>query len=224
LTNPLHRWPLPRPCGIPPSRGRAPLQATASPILSSTSAFLQSLDPTATSPGHRRSGPPKHLSWALVPFSTVRRRGSTIRGRSHHPLRSAFRVWLPSWRLAPLDARSGLFHPDSAPGISPCGAFSSREVGPGFPDRRTRLPSAPRISPTRRTAPADIATTGYRALALPRSPLTFNGCLARSRLDAPLGFVPSRVSCRPPCPWLAPKGSPCTLHRNPAEGEEPTGA
>jgi hypothetical protein len=69
-------------------------------------------------------GPPKRphsrqLSWAFAPFNTCQRRGSTIRGRRHRPLRSAFRVWLPSWRLAPLNAWSGLFHPDSVPGIPP---------------------------------------------------------------------------------------------------------
>jgi hypothetical protein len=43
------------------------------------------------------------------------------------------------------------------------------------------------------TAPAGIAITGYRALALPRSPSPRDRCLARRRLDAPLGFSPSRV-------------------------------
>jgi len=35
------------------------------------------------------------------------------------PLRSAFRVWLPSWRVTPSEPVSGLFRPDSAHGIHP---------------------------------------------------------------------------------------------------------
>jgi hypothetical protein len=33
------------------------------------------------------------------------------------PLRSAFRVWLPSWRFSPLDTWPALFRAGSAPGI-----------------------------------------------------------------------------------------------------------
>jgi hypothetical protein len=76
--------------------------------------------------------------------------------------------------------------------------------GNGFP--RSPHPPAVRTrqSPVR-DAPAGIATTGFRALALPRSPRTRDGCLANRGLDAPLGFTPSRASCRPSCPRLAPR-------------------
>jgi hypothetical protein len=36
-----------------------------------------------------------------------------------HPLRSALRVWLPSWRLPPRGSLPDLFHSGSAPGIHP---------------------------------------------------------------------------------------------------------
>ena len=35
------------------------------------------------------------------------------------PLRSAFRVWLPSWRLTPINPWPVFFHTDSAHGINP---------------------------------------------------------------------------------------------------------
>jgi len=45
-----------------------------------------------------------------------------------HPLRSACRVWLPSWRLTPSEPAPALFRADSALGIAPFGAFPSQKV------------------------------------------------------------------------------------------------
>jgi hypothetical protein len=58
------------------------------------------------------------LSWAFAPFSTCKERRSTYRGHTR-PLRSACRVWLPSWRLAPSEPGPGLFRPGGARGIHP---------------------------------------------------------------------------------------------------------
>jgi hypothetical protein len=103
------------------------------------------------------------------------------------PLRSAFRVWLPSWRFAPLTAWPGLFHPDSARGIRPFGAFSSHEVAIAFPRPLNPHAVSPARSPTGEPAGrnAEHRLPGFH----PReSPWLANGCLARGELDAPLGF------------------------------------
>jgi hypothetical protein len=58
---------------------------------------------------------------ALMGFGSLqhmRDRRSTCRGLAR-PLRSAFRVWLPSWRLAPFDPVPVLFHTGGAHGIHP---------------------------------------------------------------------------------------------------------
>jgi hypothetical protein len=64
------------------------------------------------------------------------------------PLRSASRVWPPSWRFTPPETWPGLFHPDSVPGILPFGAFPFRKVAIAFPQ-----PPNPRaVNPTRSPA------------------------------------------------------------------------
>jgi len=75
------------------------------------------------------------------------------------PLCSAFRVWLPSWRLAPLKAWPGLFRPGSAPGILPFEAPHGRWLSP-FDDRRTCLPLAQHDFPQLLTATSRC--TGHR--------------------------------------------------------------
>jgi hypothetical protein len=65
------------------------------------------------------------LSWTLLPFSTYKDRRSASRGHAGPP-RSAFRVWLPSWRFPPCDPGPALFHAGSAPGICPFRAFPCR--------------------------------------------------------------------------------------------------
>jgi hypothetical protein len=103
------------------------------------------------------------------------------------PLRSAFRVWLPSWRFPPFDPVPVLFHTGSALGIYPS------ELSPltGHP-RRFR-----REGPTYRFFPADIPGTEVPSrLDRPRflgfapceSPWRRQACLAPQPLDAPLGF------------------------------------
>jgi hypothetical protein len=188
------------------------LQATASPILSSTSAFLQSLDPTATSPGPRRS---EKTQAPLLGFGSLQ----------HIP---AKRVHDPRMEPPPASFRlQGL-----ATLLTACsprrlvGSVSSRQRSWDFPLRSFRLPGGgngfprsphppavrPRKSPVR-IAPAGIATTGYRALALPRSPRTRGRCLASRRLDAPLGFSPSRVVLPTALYEARAPHSPCVLRR-----------
>jgi hypothetical protein len=63
------------------------------------------------------------------------------------PLRSAFRVWPPSWRFTPRSAWSGLFRPDSVRGILPSEPSPPERWLSAFPRRRTRLPLARRDLP-----------------------------------------------------------------------------
>jgi len=58
------------------------------------------------------------LSWTSLPFSTPRSRGPLSTGFAC-PLRSAFRVWLPSWRLAPSGPAPVFFRTGGAHGIRP---------------------------------------------------------------------------------------------------------
>jgi hypothetical protein len=114
------------------------------------------------------------------------------------PLRSAFRVWLPSWRFAPLTAWPGLFHPDSARGIPPFGAFPSRMVAAAFP----RLLNPHAVSPVRSpTGEPAGRNTRHRLPGFHpcESPWSADGCLARGKLDAPLGFPLPRQCHRTNC-------------------------
>jgi hypothetical protein len=114
------------------------------------------------------------------------------------PLRSAFRVWLPSWRFAPLTAWPGLFHPDSARGIRPFGAFSSRKVAAAFPRPLNPHAVSAARSPTGEPAGrnAEHRLPGFDPC---ENPWPVIGCLARDELDAPLGFPLPRRCHRTHC-------------------------
>ena len=83
-------------------------------VLSSNLTFpLECYPATPTRPPQRPS--------SLMGFTSLqhlRNSRSTLRGLAG-PLRSAFRVWLPSWRLAPSNPAPVLFHTGGAPGIHP---------------------------------------------------------------------------------------------------------
>lgn len=139
------------------------------------------------------------------------------RAKAIRLLCSAFRVWLPSWRFTPLDAWSGLFHPDGVLGIPP-----TERSPPGRWDE-VSLNAEPACrchresSPVRRSTPAGIAAADFRALALPRSPMVRRRCLARDALEAPLGFSLPGFCCRPPCRRAHAPDSPGALRRVPTE-------
>ena len=104
------------------------------------------------------------------------------------PLRSAFRVWLPSWRLTPRDPVPVLFRTGRALGIYPS------ELSPSG-----RYPARFRVeTPTYCFARRYTCTEGTGRLDRPQflgfspsgSPWQPNVVLARQPLDAPLGFAP----------------------------------
>jgi hypothetical protein len=126
------------------------------------------------------------LSWAPSPYSTSGTAGPLLAGFTC-PLRSAFRVWLPSWRFPPFDSVPVLFRTGGAHGIHPS------ELSP--PERYPRVPTGmdpPTVSPTR-TPPAEAEgrPRGPRFLGFDPSgnPSRPSVCLARQPLDAPLGFT-----------------------------------
>jgi hypothetical protein len=77
------------------------------------------------------------------------------------PLRSAFRVWLPSWRFPPLETSPALFRADSTPGIR----HTLRSVplpggtGDHYSHRWTRLPLPDRCTVGRTLRPDRSTST-----------------------------------------------------------------
>jgi hypothetical protein len=127
------------------------------------------------------------------------------------PLRSASRVWLPSWRLAPLTAWPGLFHPDSARGISPFGAFASPRVADAFPRPLDPPAVNPARSPPGRTCRPErgIPTSGLCPL---RESLVHRRVFSPRRTGCSLGIPPSRALPSDELPGFHPV-SPHTLGR-----------
>jgi hypothetical protein len=95
--------------------------------LSSDFAFLQSLAQRNLVPGRSRTTP--LLGFASLQHSRVRR--STPRGRPS-PLRSAFRVWLPSWRRTPAEPLPAFFHAGGALGFCPSELSPPERYPPRF--------------------------------------------------------------------------------------------
>jgi hypothetical protein len=134
----------------------------------------------------------------------LKNRRSTSRGLAH-PLRSAFRVWLPSWRLTPFDPVPVFFRTGSAPGIHPSEHFPlGRYPGCYHPEAPTYR-STYRCSRRQSVGPAQQApVSGFRPF---RESLTTDKGLARQPLDAPMGLCPSRVPGWRPCPRFLPDSS-----------------
>jgi hypothetical protein len=83
--------------------------------LSSSSAFLQSM----TQPNLVSEPQPANSSHGFpFPFSTFGTEDPLAAGFAC-PLRSTFRVWVPSWRFPPFGTSPALFHAGSARGIRP---------------------------------------------------------------------------------------------------------
>jgi hypothetical protein len=152
-------------------------------VLSSNLTFpLECYPATPTRPPQRPS--------PLMGFRSLqhsRNPRSTLRGLAG-PLRSAFRVWLPSWRLAPSDPAPVLFHTGGAPGIYPSKVSSpARFRQPfGWEEPTYRWPSG--FFRRRSVRPARRASvSGFTPLGIALRP---HGVLGRGSPAPPLGFAP----------------------------------
>jgi hypothetical protein len=182
---------LPRSCGFPLRSGerrcKQPRPQSSRRLRRSSRVLTSTVASLDEPPKRPRS---RQLSWASCSLQHMPAK-RVHRSRAAPPP-AAFRLQGLATLLAACSPRRlvGPLSSRQRSWDSPYGAFSSRVVGCGFPQRRTRLPLRPRLTPARRSAPASIATPSYRALALPRSPVVRRRCLARDGLEAPLGFLP----------------------------------
>jgi hypothetical protein len=140
--------------------------------------------------------------WSLQ-HSRVRR--STSRGRCRRPLRSAFRVWLPSGRFTPSEPVPVLFRTGGALGIHPS------ELSPPGRYRARFRAEAPTYRSTRRCSRRRSDGPAQRAAV--SGLLPFRESLAAKRefsavaAGCSLGFCPSRVCRRKPRSGLHPNSS-----------------
>jgi hypothetical protein len=107
--------PLPWPCGFPKT-GLRRTRLTSRRSLFPSFAFLQSI-PWLHLAGCAVKDNIAGTSPGLSCPSALPRTGDTLLAGLPRPLRSAFRVWLPSWRFPPPGPAPTLFHADSAPGL-----------------------------------------------------------------------------------------------------------
>jgi hypothetical protein len=109
------------------------------------------------------------LSWTFFPYSTSGYGGPSSR-EFHVPIRSTFRVWLPSWRLTPSEPLPALFHARSALGITPSELSPPGRYRRGFPREEPayRLPG--RLSNRTSILTNLPPSRDFRALPLPGIP------------------------------------------------------
>jgi hypothetical protein len=134
----------------------------------------------------------------------IRSRRSTFR-RFACLLRSAFRVWLPSWRFTPFESLSVFFHTDGAHGIHPSETFPfGRSSGCYHPMRPTyRL--AKRYSRRRSAGPArEASVPGFLPF---RRSLTIGRFFRPPIAGASHGVHPSRVFQQKPWSGFRPTSS-----------------
>jgi hypothetical protein len=132
----------------------------------------------------------------------IKDRRSTHRGLKPCPLRSAFRVWLPSWRLTPAEPVPVLFHTGGAHGIRPSELSPLRRYPPRFRGGRTHIPFHPSVIPAPKRW-AGPTGRGSWAVALPRVPGGQAG-FSSPTTGCSLGLRPLRVCQRQPCPGFHP--------------------
>jgi hypothetical protein len=176
-------------------------------LLSSGFASHQSL----TQPDLARQPEPTGTSHGLlVPTA---RQGSKVHlpRASAHPLRSAFRVWLPSWRFAPFGPVPVLFHTGSAHGIHPSEVSPLRRSPTCYQPEWPTYRSTWRCSRRRSAGPAQQASVPGSWPS--RESLASGRGFSPPSAGASLGFHPSRVPGRKPRPSLHPVSSHALCER-----------
>jgi hypothetical protein len=160
----------------------------------------------------------RHLSWASAPFSTSGIGGPPHAGQS---LPATFRLQGLATLLTvcSLRARAGFVSHRRRSWDSPFGAFPSRKVSAAFPPRRTHIPfNLSVLPPPRRWAgPTGRGSWAFTLPGVPGSRTGFNS----PATGCSLGFHPSRVFPREPCPGLHPDSSHALRKINPCGPHSP---
>ena len=120
--------------------------------------------------------------------SALARIGDPLIADLPRPLRSTFRVWLPSWRFPPSEPGSALFRADSAHGIRPSELCSAQKVPEALPQPTNPLAVSTDATHLRLTPQAVTrsATSGLWPLRASRiAEASFDN---HRRSVAPLGF------------------------------------
>jgi hypothetical protein len=145
-------------------------------------------------------------------------RKSTDRGRCRRPLRSACRVWSPSWRFAPSEPVPVFFRTGGALGIRPSELSPLGRCPPRFRAEEPTYRFSCRCSRRRRRW-AGPTGRGFWAVTLSRVPCGSRGFSALTA-GCSLGLRPSRVYRRKPRPGFCPNSSRA-LCRHSSFGERP---
>jgi len=209
FTIPLRRWPFPRPCGLPwANAGWVRLTSQHTPLIDfSVPPESFSADPSHAHRARRlyKAGSSHGLRFPTA-HSSEKDPLTAGRAKTRYVPPSGFGYPLDGFR--PFCAWSGLFRPDSAPGILPFGAFPAHKVATAF----LRPPNLRAVNPTRSSsgqAAKPVRRASTSRLRPSRASLAASGGLARGTLDAPLGFCPSKVL--PPAALLGlPPEAPLT--------------
>jgi hypothetical protein len=147
-------------------------------------------------------------------------RKSTSRGRCRRPLRSAFRVWLPSWRFAPSEPVPVLFRTGGALGIRPSELSPLARYPPRFRAEEPTYRLTCRCSRRQRRW-AGPTGRGFWAFALAGVP-DGQRRFSTSTAGCSLGLHPSRVCRRKPCPGFRPSSSLALYRCAPCGEHQPT--
>jgi hypothetical protein len=151
------------------------------------------------------------MGFCSLQHSKVRK--STGRGRCQHPLRSACRVWRPSWRLTPSEPVPVLFHTGGALGIRPSELSPPERYPPRFGAEEPTYRLTHRCSRRQRRWAGPVGR-GFWAFTLPGIPGSRHGVSAAAT-GCSLGLCPSRVYQQKPCPGSHPDSSHALCRRQP---------
>jgi hypothetical protein len=157
---------------------------------------LASCFPFPAKPGLDPTGP----SLGLFFPSALPGPGGLLTAGLPSPLRSAFRVWLPSWRVTPPKPWLAMFQTNSALGISPFGAFPSDQVLATFPPPVNPLAVYPLVTPGGNHQ-AGPASRGFWASTLARVPCAAKAVGLNGHRLLPWAFGPFQG--RSPKAWSA---------------------
>jgi len=143
----------------------------------------------------RQAAARQPLSWTSLPFSAQGIEGPRFAGFAC-PLRSAFRVWSPSWRLTPFDPCRFYFAPAALLGFTLRSFLLPEGIRP-LPDR-THPPTVPPAGTPATEAEGRPLRATVSGLSTSRESLAIGRGFRTSTAGCSLGFLPSRARSRQP--------------------------